>query len=102
LRWKLLVITSLAAAIAGAGGSYGLVYAVLYFSPGTRSSRVILFLCAELFPIATSVYAAVFVYRHTARRRKLQVIITVLLSLVLSQTLIRFVMSLIPFLQSDD
>jgi branched-subunit amino acid ABC-type transport system permease component len=102
LRWKLLVITSLAAAIVGAGGSYGLVYAVMYFSPGTRSSPLALLLCAELFPVAASVYAAVFVYRHTARRRKLQVLIVVLLSLVLSQTLIRFVMPLIPFFRSDD
>jgi hypothetical protein len=102
LRWKLLVVTSLAAAVAGAGGSYGLIYTVLYVSRQNRPSTFTLFLLAEVFPVAASIFAGIFVYRHTARRRKLQVFLTVLLTLTLSQALIRFVMSFVPFFPSHD
>ena len=99
MRWKLLVIASLAAAIVGAGGSYGLIYAVLYLSRQSRPSAFTLFLLAEAFPAAASIFAGIFVYRHTARRRKLQVFLAVLLTLILSQALIRFVVSSMPSLR---
>jgi hypothetical protein len=96
LRWKLLVATSLVAALIGAGGSFGFSYAVLRFS-NHLPSRLTLLMLEELVPLAFSLSAGFFVYRHTARRRKLQALIAVLLSIILAQTLIRFVMPFIPF-----
>jgi hypothetical protein len=100
LRWKLLAITSLAAAIVGAAGGCGLIYAALYSGRQDRPSTFTLFLLAEVFPVAATVFAAIFVYRHTARRRKLQVLLTALLTLILSQALIRFAMSFLPFFRA--
>jgi hypothetical protein len=95
LRWKLLVTASVLAALAGAGGGFGLAHAYSALRPGGRlPSELSLLICAQLAPLAASALAAVFVYRHTARRRKLQVLLTVLFALALSQL---FVFHLLPF-----
>jgi integral membrane sensor domain MASE1 len=82
LRWKLLVIASLLAAFAGAGlvvASIHVVFASVNFPrPGAYIIGA-----SFLLPVALIVYAGIFVYRHTARRRKLQAVLTVLLSLLL-------------------
>jgi hypothetical protein len=95
VRWKLLLAASLVASVVGAGGCYGLVYAVRRLSqlhPSALTALVI----SELVPVAASVSAAVFVYRHTARRRKLQAVLTLLLGLALAQVLIRAVAVFAP------
>jgi uncharacterized membrane-anchored protein len=40
-----------------------------------------------LLPIATIIFASIFVYRHTARRRKLQAFLTVVLATLLTLAL---------------
>jgi hypothetical protein len=83
LRWKLLIIASLVAAIVGAVGAYGVAYAFYHFPYGYRHT-LLLEICGDAVPVAASLFVGVFVYRHTARRRKLQVVITVLLSFLLA------------------
>lgn len=83
MRWKLLVITSLLAAIAGAGLCAALTYFLLASSlrPATADWLSAMTL---LLPLASITYASIFVYRHTARRRRLQAALTALLSLLLT------------------
>lgn len=83
MRWKLLIIASLAAVVAGAGGSAGLLY-LMTGRPAPADRAGWLGLAALILPLAAITYASVFVYRHTARRRKLQAAATALLSLALS------------------
>jgi hypothetical protein len=82
LRWKLLVITSLAATLVGACANYGLMYALLDYSKH-HPIYYRAFLLIEIVPLAITVYSSIFVYRHTARRRKLQAALTGLASIIL-------------------
>ena len=86
MRWKLLVIASLAAVVAGAGGSAGLLY-LLTGRGGPTGRAGWLARAALLLPLAAITCASVFVYRHTARRRKLQAAATALASLALTLAL---------------
>jgi ABC-type transport system involved in multi-copper enzyme maturation permease subunit len=86
VRWKLLIIASLAAAGAGAGGSAGLLY-LLTGRPAPTGQVGWAGLAALVLPLAAVTYASIFVYRHTARRRKLQAAATALVSLALSLAL---------------
>jgi hypothetical protein len=83
LRWKLLIVASLAAALVGAGACYSAAYFILDTS---RNLRVSGWLAAAtlLVPLAAITYASIFVYRHTARRRTLQAVSTALLALMLT------------------
>jgi integral membrane sensor domain MASE1 len=94
LRWKLLVLTSISAAVVGAGGVITLAY---FWDQSTMAdTRSNLLLPASLIIIIVpTTIASIFVYRHTARRRKLQTIITAFLTLVL---IISLVLASEPFL----
>ncbi|HYX40672.1 MAG TPA: hypothetical protein VE821_03185 [Pyrinomonadaceae bacterium] len=83
MRWKLLLIASLAATVVGAGGSLGLAYWLRGVAQRFAAIDPLL-LSTLLIPLIAITYAAVFVYRHTARRRKLQATMTVLLALMLT------------------
>jgi cytochrome bd-type quinol oxidase subunit 2 len=50
-------------------------------NPGLVASTI------YLLPVLTTLLASIFVYRHTARRRKLQAALTALISLLLSLAL---------------
>lgn len=83
MRWKLIALASLVAAAVG----FGLWCAITlgFFAKATNLARHDwLFLASFLLPLGMAVLAAVFVYRHTARRRRLQAVITGVLSLVLT------------------
>lgn len=95
MRWKLLVITSVAAALLGCG--LWCVLTIAFFG----SARVLarhdwLLFSSALVPFALAVYAGVFVYRHTARKRKTQAVITLLLSLLLTPAAYLAAWSLLP------
>jgi branched-subunit amino acid ABC-type transport system permease component len=95
LRWKLLIITSLVAAVVGAASSYSLFNLLTHYSlPRLLFTKKLAL--AEICPLVTSCIAAIFVYRHTARRRKTQVLITLLLSLFLFQVLIYLALKIPP------
>jgi uncharacterized membrane protein len=95
LRWKLLVITSLIAALIGAAGSYSLFQILAYYNHN-YFPVITKYALAEAFSFVTSGLAAIFVYRHTARRRKTQALITFLLSLFLFQAILYSFLSILP------
>ena len=83
MRWKLLIAASLLAAAAGAGACYAAAYFLL--KPGAAPPNWPA-AAALLVPLGLITYAAIFVYRHTARRRALQAAATALLASLLTLT----------------
>ena len=87
MRWKLLLIASFVAATVGAGTTLGIAYGL----PGMAArltAEPINVVLALLVPVAATTIASIFVYRHTARRRALQALLTALLAAVLTLTAI--------------
>jgi len=83
MRWKLVVLASLAAAV------FGIVlwslFAIIFFGTARELARHDLTLgLSVLIPLALTAYAGIFVYRHTARRRKTQAAATIALALLLA------------------
>ena len=82
MRLKLVIAASLLAAIVGAGTCIALVLGV--FTAKALSNPSLLVVSTLVLPIAATAFAAIFVYRHTARRRKLQAFLTAILSILLT------------------
>ena len=82
MRLKLVIAASVLAAIVGAGSCIALVLGV--FSAKALSNPGLLVTATLLLPIATIAFASIFVYRHTARRRKLQAFLTAILAILLT------------------
>jgi purine-cytosine permease-like protein len=87
MRWKLLLTASLVATLVGAGAPLGIV---LGFSGQTErlDKPDILIMSTLLIPVAAITAASFFVYRHTARRRRLQAMLTALLAMFLTLTIL--------------
>src|SRR5258708_157247 len=93
MRWKLLVLVPLIAAIVACGAWSLLIMIVmgpvrpsephdwLYLAGSTTHWLV---LASAAVPLAMAGFAGFFIYRHTSRRRKTQAVLTVLLALLLS------------------
>lgn len=81
MRWKLLIAASLLASLAGTGACALLVRLL---GSGGGALPVWAALVALALPVACVVYASIFVYRHTARRRTLQAAATALLASALT------------------
>ena len=95
MRWKLLIITSLVAALLSAGGMHALIYwTTAYVTPLSQQPYVIAGLFILPFVVAT--LASIFVYRHTARRRKLQATLTALLSIILTVGALLIIAQILP------
>ncbi|MBV9211969.1 MAG: hypothetical protein JOZ52_15105 [Acidobacteria bacterium] len=92
MRWKLLLIASLIAGLIGSGATLAIIIFLLgsKLSFSSRAAGVIAF-APLVLPLAMLIVASLFVYRHTARRRKLQAMLTALLSALLMLTI--FVLS---------
>ena len=97
MRWKLVVITSLVATVTGLCLSLGLTLVAVRAGVQVSFYRPF-FIVASLLPVLAAVAAGVFVYRHTARRRKLQAFLTVALSMLLQLAVLLGV----PFLFNRD
>jgi len=83
MRLKLVLICSSIAAIVGAGAAAAIIISVFSsLTPVTRPGLVVVL--TYLFPLTAILLASIFVYRHTARRRKLQAILTATLSILLT------------------
>jgi hypothetical protein len=83
MRLKLVLISSLVAAIVGAGSVIAIILAV--FSSLKPITAPGLFVVASyLLPTTATLLASMFVYRHTARRRRLQAGLTALIALLLT------------------
>ncbi len=87
MRLKLVIAASLLAAVVGAGSCIAIVLAVFasvkpLLSPGLLVGSTL------LIPVVTIIVASIFVYRHTARRRKLQALLTAILATLLTLCLV--------------
>ena len=82
MRWKLLIVASLLAFVVGTGVCVAIVRFLTARGGGALSAWAAV--AALLAPIACIIYASVFVYRHTARRRTLQAAATALLASLLT------------------
>ena len=82
MRLKLVIAASVLAAVVGAGICIALVLGV--FSVKALSSPGLLVTSTLVLPIATIAFASIFVYRHTARRRKLQAFLTAIIAIILT------------------
>ena len=87
MRLKLVLIASLLAGVVGAGASIAIILGV-FASLKPLSSPGPLAISTFVLPVAAVSYASIFVYRHTARRRKLQALLTAMLAILLSLVLI--------------
>jgi len=85
MRLRLVIAASLLAAIVGAGSCIALVLGV--FSVKALSSPGLLVVSTLLLPAGAIIFASIFVYRHTARRRKLQAVVTAILATLLTLAL---------------
>jgi hypothetical protein len=82
MRLKLVFAAAALAALVGAGSCIALVLGV--FSTAALSRPGLLVASTLLLPVATIVFSAIFVYRHTARRRKTQAFLTTLIAILLT------------------
>ena len=82
MRLKLVFAAAALAALVGAGSCIALVLGV--FSTAALSRPGLLVASTLLLPVATIVFSSIFVYRHTARRRKTQAFLTTLIAILLT------------------
>jgi len=95
MRWKLLVLASLAAALIGCALWCALTIGI--FGPAAALARNDwLLLGSSVVPLSVAGVAGFFVYRHTARRRKTQAVVTVLLALLFTPLAYLAAWSLLP------
>jgi predicted anti-sigma-YlaC factor YlaD len=86
MRLKLVIISSLIAANLGTGIAIGIILFVFSsLEPIARPGLVVF--STYLLPILTTLLASIFVYRHTARRRRLQAALTAIIALLLTLAL---------------
>jgi uncharacterized protein YybS (DUF2232 family) len=83
MRWKLLVLVSFVAAVLALGLWSAIIIAV-FGSARILAQNDWLLLCSLVIPLGVTAYAGLFVYRHTAKRRKLQAVIAIVLVLLLT------------------
>ena len=83
MRLKLVLIASFISAIVGSGASIAIIIG-WFSSLRGLSAPDLLVASTFLLPLVTVVLAAIFVYRHTARRRKTQAFLTGILAAFMS------------------
>ena len=93
MRWKILIITSLVAALISAGGMHALLY---WMNASLSHLSEQPYLLTGIIPLAVATLAGFFVYRHTARRRKLQAALTALISIILTVAAILIIDQVLP------
>jgi phosphoglycerol transferase MdoB-like AlkP superfamily enzyme len=98
MRLKLVFISALIAAIVGAGSAIAIILAVFSsLKPVTAPGLFVLSI--YLLPMGATLLATIFVYRHTAKRRRLQAALTTIISLLL--TIAIFVLASVYTARSD-
>jgi ABC-type Fe3+-siderophore transport system permease subunit len=90
MRLKLVLISSLTAAIVGAGSAVAIIL-FAFSSLKPISAPGLLVISTYLLPLLATLLASIFVYRHTAKRRKLQAALTAIIALLL--TILIFVLA---------
>ena len=82
MRWKLLGLVSVIAALLGVA-LWSAATVAAFGSARAMARNDWILLGSLVIPLGVSVFGAFFVYRHTAHRRKTQAVIVTLLTLVL-------------------
>lgn len=83
MRLKLVLLSSLIAAVVGAGSAIAIIlYVFSSLKPITTPGLLVV--STYLLPTLATLLASMFVYRHTARRRKLQAVLTAFIALLLT------------------
>ena len=90
MRLKLVLISALIAAVAGAGSAIAIILSV-FSSLKPITTPGLLVVSTYLLPLLATLLASIFVYRHTARRRRLQAVLTAIIALVL--TILLFILA---------
>ena len=83
MRWKLLGLVSVIGALFGVA-LWSAVTIAAFGSVSALSRNYLVLLGSLVIPLAATVFGALFVYRHTAYRRKTQAAIAALLILLLT------------------
>jgi ABC-type Fe3+-siderophore transport system permease subunit len=83
MRLKLVLISSLIAAVVGAGSAVAIIL-FIFSSLKPIAAPGLLVVSTYLLPTLATLLAAIFVYRHTAKRRKLQAVLTAIIAAVLT------------------
>jgi hypothetical protein len=86
MRLKLVLISALVAALVGAGSAIAIILAA-FSSLKPITAPGLLVVSTYLLPALATLLASIFVYRHTARRRKLQAVLTAIIALLLTISL---------------
>jgi hypothetical protein len=86
MRLKLVLISSLVAAIVGMGSAVAIILSV-FSSLKPLTAPGLLVVSTYLLPALATLLASIFVYRHTARRRRLQAALTAIITLLLTISL---------------
>ncbi|HYW70346.1 MAG TPA: hypothetical protein VE961_04895 [Pyrinomonadaceae bacterium] len=97
MRWRLLIVTSLVAAILGFF-VWEVPVIVLFNEVRPVEPHDQFLIASAIIPLTFAALGAVFIYRHTARWRKAQTAISVLLTIVLMVATYLTVSRLIPSL----
>jgi cytochrome bd-type quinol oxidase subunit 2 len=84
MRWKLLVLVSFVAALIACGVWSLLIMIIFGHAVRPIQPHDWILLASAAVPLAMAGFAGFFIYRHTARRRKTQAVLTVFLTLLLS------------------
>jgi hypothetical protein len=87
MRPKLVFGVSLLSALLGGGSCIAIVF-VVFSSFNPVGQPGLLVFATLLLPVAAVILGSVFVYRHTARRRKLQAFITAVIATILTLSLL--------------
>ncbi len=87
MRLKLILAASSLAAVVGAGSCI-VVLIFVFSTPRPLYPPVFMAVITFLLPATTTVVASIFVYRHTARRRRLQATLTAILAMLFSLSMI--------------
>ena len=82
MRWKLVIIASVAASLIASGLWCALV--AILVGPAAAVTRHDWMLASLAIPLGIAVIAGFFVYRHTSRRRKTQALLTLAAVLLLT------------------
>ena len=96
MRWKLLIISSLVAALINTGGMRALAYWMMDPTTCVPTPRPTVIFAVLAMPVLFITLACIFVYRHTARRRKLQAALSALFTLILTLLLLLITARFLP------
>ena len=82
MRLKLVIISALIATVVGASPAFVILLSTFSSDAPTVLSPFVV--ASFMLPLLTTLLASIFVYRHTARRRKLHAMLTAIIALLLT------------------